>query len=91
VPTTFAKKPRELVLSEAKDDVVGVRVFSDVRSLSVESQRANRIGYVLVLGGKRISNAEHRIARMSVVPLFIRVPIGNWKWIETSLQYATRD
>jgi len=34
MPTTCAKKPREFILSAAKDDVVGVRVFS-VRASSV--------------------------------------------------------
>ncbi len=30
VPTDTARKPREFILSEAKDGVVGVRVFPDV-------------------------------------------------------------
>jgi hypothetical protein len=35
MPTDDAQKPREFTLSTAKDDVVGVRVFSAVRSRSL--------------------------------------------------------
>ena len=32
MPTNYVKKPREFILSAAKDGVVGVRVFHDVLS-----------------------------------------------------------
>jgi hypothetical protein len=33
MPTTFARKPREFILSAAKDGVVGGRVFGEVECL----------------------------------------------------------
>ena len=44
MPTTTARKPREFILSVAKDGVVGARVFSAVRqtfnTLFVRAARA---------------------------------------------------